>query len=103
MKTALPILVMVIGLALIALSVAIVRTVDLALPTAAEAAAPLVGPPQYSGRATLDVAQATRFTILGVAVAVLGAGNMMIGTQLLALRLLEQRARKSRLGSDPAA
>lgn len=100
LKTALPIIVIVIGFVLIGLAVALVRIVDQTLPTAAEAAAPLVGPPLITQRNTLDVQQATRFTGLGVAVAVLGAGNVMIGTQLLALRLLEKRARRSRLGSD---
>ena len=97
----LPIIVIVLGLVHIAVAVAIVRTVDQCLPTAAEAMAPMVGPPLNTDRRTLDTAQATRFTLLGVVVAVLGAGNMMIGTQLLFLRMLEQRARKSRLGTDP--
>lgn len=101
MKTVLPMIVIVLGFTQIAVSVAIVRSVDQGLPTAAEAAAPIVGPPVISLRSTLDAAQATRFTILGVVVAVLGAGNMMIGTQLLVLRLMEQKARKSRLGTDP--
>ncbi|MBL8747427.1 MAG: hypothetical protein JNK58_13865 [Phycisphaerae bacterium] len=97
----LPIIVIVLGLVHIVVAVAIVRSVDEGLPSAAEAARPIVGPPVESPRSTLDAAQATRFTMLGVVVAVLGAGNLMIGTQLLVLRLIEQRAKKSRLGSDP--
>lgn len=101
MKTVLPIIVIMLGFVHIAVAVALVRSVDQGLPTAAESAAPLVGPPNIADRSTLDVAQATRFTMLGVIVAVLGAGNVMIGTQLLALRMIEQHARKSRLGTDP--
>jgi hypothetical protein len=100
-KTVLPVIVMVLGLAQIATAVAIVRAVDQTLLTAAEAAAPLVGPPEHQIRNTLDAAQATRFTILGVAVAVLGACSLIVGAQLLVLRMIGRRAMKSRLGTDP--
>jgi hypothetical protein len=102
-KTVLPFIVILLGLAQLATAVAIVRTVDQMLMTAAEAAAPLVGPPAHLGKSTLDAAQATRFTILGVTVAVLGAGSLIVGAQLLVLRMIDTRAMKSRLGTDPRA
>lgn len=92
---------LVIGLTLLGVGVAIVRSVDDRLATGRDALRPAVGPPEPETKSLLDAEGATRFTMLGVVVAVLGAGNVMIGSLLLTLTMIEKHAMKSALGTDP--
>ncbi len=101
MRIILSAIVIALGIILLATSLGIVRTVDSGLPPAREAATPLVGPAQAQRAPQLDPSFATRFTVLGVVVAIVGGVNLIVGAQLLAIELIRTRARKSRLGTDP--
>lgn len=104
MKSVLHVGVMVLGFALIGLSVAILRTVDaeLGLQTgkpretiglATQANAPMP-------RTRIDTRSAQRLTMLGASVGALGGINAMIGTVLIVATLLESKTMRSRLGTD---
>lgn len=92
------------GLALIALSIGIVRRVDMMLNMQEPKAAADVGfatrPGASDTTSTIDSRTATTITALGVGVAIIGGGNVMIGTLFIATHLLQTRARRSRLGTD---
>jgi hypothetical protein len=104
MKFVLYAMLVVIGVALIGVSVSILKSVDAELGLQAVKPREVVGQATQRGAAVaptrISEVSAQRLTLLGSVTGVLGAFNMMIGSFLIVVTLLETKSRRSRLGTD---
>lgn len=104
MKQVLYLSLIVIGMALLGIAITQMRVVDTQLSLRQPKQAELIGkatrPDTEIGASTIDSKTASTFTVIGAAVAVLGAANVMVGSLLTAVHLMETRASRSRLGTD---
>lgn len=94
----------VIGLALIGASVAILKSVDaeigLRVPKPMESFGLGTQPGVEIAPSRISEGSVQRLTILGSVVGLMGAMNLLIGAFQIAVVLLETKARPSRLGTD---
>ena len=99
MKPALYGLVILLGLVQLGLAFGMMRAVDEAIGSGAVRRDGFIGP-MPPPVARLDEGAARRLTMLGAGTAVCGAGCVMIGALLSGMYLLQNVARRSRLGTD---